>query len=544
MTTFNSSCGRYRYIRCPQRYITSGDAYTSRYDSIIADVQRKVKCVDDTLLWSTTTEESFEQTAEYLDLCGRNGIILNPKKFHFAKDEVEFAGFKINKTTMAPVPTFLKAIENFPQPQNITDIRSWFGLVNQSAYSFSKCSVMEPFRELLKKGSQFKWSDALEEAFRAAKNEIRRKIERGVRIYEMNRQTCLVTDWSKTGIGAWLLQKYCNCNSIKPFCCPAGWHVTLFCSRYLTEAETRYAPVEGEALAVAFGLDKCKHFVLGCSDLTIAVDHKPLIGLFTQRSLEDIPNARLRNLKEKTLPYRFQMVHVAGVKNKVADCLSRSPSEEAEHMDLTDDMDTPQELDKHKISMNTASAVVAAPLTALTLDMVANHSMSDPSMRNLLTTIEEGFPDDPKELPKELQNYYRFKEHLSSREGLCRYKNRVVIPVALRQDALNYLHAAHQGTSSMISRAETCMFWPGITNDIKAKRENCMRCHRCAPSNPNAPPKQPEIPRYPFQLICADYFNYRGYNYLIIVDRLSGCPVVKRSQDEAHGLINAQQKRL
>ena len=118
-----------------------------------------------------------------------------------------------------------------------------------------------------------------------------------------------------------------------------------FCSRYLTEAESRYAAVEGEALAVVHGLEKTRHFTLGCTDLVIAVDHKPLIGLFTKRSLEDIPNARLRNLKEKTLPFRFQMIHVDGVRNQVADCLSRSPSEAAEHMDLIDDMDTTQEQD-------------------------------------------------------------------------------------------------------------------------------------------------------------------------------------------------------
>ena len=631
LTTFLTPWGRFRYIRCPQGYIASGDAYTSRYDSIIADVKKKVKCIDDTLLYADTTEESFTQTAQYLELCGQNGIILNPKKFHFSKDEVEFAGFKISKTTIAPVPTFFKAIEGFPTPKNITDIRSWFGLVNQSAYTFSKCAVMEPFRELLKKGSQFKWSDALEKAFRAAKDEIRRNIEKGVRIFEKNRQTCLATDWSSKGIGAWLLQKHCKCNSSKPFCCPSGWQVTLFCSRYLTEAESRYAAVEGESLAVVFGLEKARHFVLGCTDLTIAVDHKPLIGLFLHRSLEDIPNARLRNLKEKTLPFRFQMVHVAGVKNKVADCLSRSPSEPAEHMDLIDDMDAPHGQDRQMDGLvstssrqkngsesnmaqqmavnnmteklastsqtnsmasqtdggedsqnddqmmaqqmvvnrrteqlgstsqtdnmasqtdggedsqsgtqnvNTSSAVETDGLTALTLDMTANHTMSDPSMRKLLTIIEEGFPDNPTDVPIELREYYRFKEHLSSRDGLCLYKDRVVIPSAQRQRALNFLHAAHQGTSGMNSRAETCIFWPGITNDIKATRENCMQCHRSAPSNPFLPPNQPEVPRYPFQSICADYCNYKGTNYLIIVDRFSGWPIVKKSKDGATGLIN------
>ena len=45
-------------------------------------------------------------------------------------------------------------------------------------------------------------------------------------------------------------------------------------------AESRYAPIEGEALAVAVALTKARHFVLGCSDLTIATDHKPLLKIF------------------------------------------------------------------------------------------------------------------------------------------------------------------------------------------------------------------------------------------------------------------------
>ena len=123
----------------------------------------------------------------------------------------------------------------------------------------------------------------------------------------------------------------------KTFCCPTGWQVTLFTSGYLTETEAKYSPIEGEALAVAYGLEKCKHFILGIDNLTVTVDHKPLVGLFTYRSLEDIPNPRLRNLKEKTLRYRFSITHVDGVKNKVADCLSRHPADPAVHMELIDD---------------------------------------------------------------------------------------------------------------------------------------------------------------------------------------------------------------
>ena len=47
-------------------------------------------------------------------------------------------------------------------------------------------------------------------------------------------------------------------------------------SRFTHPKESRYAPIEGEALAVADALDKARHFVLGCNNLVIAVDHKPL----------------------------------------------------------------------------------------------------------------------------------------------------------------------------------------------------------------------------------------------------------------------------
>ncbi|CAL4111798.1 unnamed protein product, partial [Meganyctiphanes norvegica] len=46
--------------------------------------------------------------------------------------------------------------------------------------------------------------------------------------------------------------------------------------------------------------------------ITDILDHKPLLKIFGDRCLEDIPNPRLRNLKEKTLSYRFQMIHIPG----------------------------------------------------------------------------------------------------------------------------------------------------------------------------------------------------------------------------------------
>ena len=442
---------------------------------------------------------------------------------------------------MLPSDKFSSAISSFPTPTNLTDVRSWFGLVNQISHAFSVTDTMLPFRSLLKPGNKFEWTTDLDQAFQASKKKIIEEINKGVRIFDKSKPTCLATDWSKTGIGFWLFQKHCRCHSSKPFCCKSGWQITLVGSRFTQAAESRYAPVEGEALAVVYALDKARHFVLGCPDLTIAVDHKPLLKLFGDRALEDIPNSRLRNVKEKTLRYRFKMIHVPGIKHNVADGLSRHP------VSCTEPSNQPQSTatvnhNHSDIEECTQIAALAtlqtAPITAVTWDLVRTATSSDETLNNLLQVIENGFPETCSELPHNLHSYHPLRDQLSTVDGVILYNDRVLIPPPLRQNVLTTLYSAHQGTSTMTSRAESSVFWPGITKDIQSIRDNCSQCHRNAPSNPSAPPTPPTLPVYPFQCICADYFTNKGVSYLVIVDRYSGWPVIERAGNGATGLID------
>ena len=256
----------------------------------MAHIGSKTKCIDDALLWSTDITGAFHQAAEWLQICATDGITLNPRKFHYAEDEVEFAGFTITPTEVRPANKFTAAVRDFPTPKSITDVRAWFGLVNQVSYAFSMTTAMSPFRHLLKPSTPFQWTDKLAEALHTSKLHICHNIEKGVQIFDKDRPTCLATDWSRDGMGFWLTQKHCKCPSKDPFCCRDGWRITLVGSRFTHAAESRYAPIEGEALAVVDALDKARHFVLGCSDLIVAVDHKPLLKIFGDRCLEDIPN--------------------------------------------------------------------------------------------------------------------------------------------------------------------------------------------------------------------------------------------------------------
>ena len=126
-------------------------------------------------------------------------------------------------------------------------------------------------------------------------------MENGVRLFEPLRPTCLITDWSTSGIGFCLMQKYCKCETRTPVCCHEGWRLCLVGSRFTHGPEARYAPIEGEALAIVWGLEQTEYFTQGCPKLVVVTDHKPLTKIFGDRTLDEISNTRLFRLKQKTL---------------------------------------------------------------------------------------------------------------------------------------------------------------------------------------------------------------------------------------------------
>ena len=116
------------------------------------------------------------------------------------------------------------------------------GRVNQVAHYGQLVGAMAPFKSLLSPKTPFQWSDQLEESFVNSKKAIILTIPDGVEIFDPARKTCLQTDFSKQGLGYWLIQKHCDCRVDKLECCDNGWRVTLAGSRFLRDAESRYAP--------------------------------------------------------------------------------------------------------------------------------------------------------------------------------------------------------------------------------------------------------------------------------------------------------------
>ena len=522
LTTFITEWGRYRYCRGPQGFHGTGDAYTRRFDDITSGEERYLRCVDDGLLYDNDIEECFWHTFDHMKHCADNGVVFNPDKFRFARETVEFAGFEVTLDGYRPANRILDAIIEFPTPKSVTDVRSWFGLVNQVAYSFSESSIMEPFRELLQtKKKPFYWDDNMSAAFQKSKMEIVRLVSEGVRAYDLQKPTCLATDWSKEGLGFSLMQKHCKCPGVADPNCGAGhWKLVFAGSKTTNESQSRYSPTEGECLAAAYGLQRCRMYTLGCPDLTLATDHNPLTGILNDRRLDSIDNPRLLSLKEKTLPFNFRIVYVKGGSHaiKAADALSRHPVARDDE-EVFDDIEP-------VVKAHAAQRV--NDCDSVSWRRVNEAAAVDDECVSLLQLIAEGFPGKREALPANLQSYWGMRDELYTVDNVPFKGKKMLIPKNLRPSVLEGLHAGHQGVSSMLSNARTRFFWPGMDAAVRQLRQQCKQCNEHAPSQSEEPTIISPPPEYPFQQAVADLFSLEGHTFLAYADRFSGWLEVER----------------
>ena len=77
----------------------------------------------------------------------------------------------------------MDAIKNFPVPESITDVRSWFGLVNQVSHYAQLREDMEPFRRFLSPKVKFEWNEDLSQHSNAQSKELLRQLRKACRFF-------------------------------------------------------------------------------------------------------------------------------------------------------------------------------------------------------------------------------------------------------------------------------------------------------------------------------------------------------------------------
>ena len=477
-----------------------------------------VKIVDDILTYEGDYQSHLDNVWEILNRCREYSITLNPDKFKFAEDEVEYCGYQLNSEGFTPNRKKIHAIANFKAPESVTELKSFLGMVNQlSQFSSDVSTLAEPLRHLLKKGTVWNWSDDHEKSFKAVKKALSEPPI--LAYYDPKLPIMLQTDAARLkGLGYACLQKH-----------DTGWKLVDCGSRFLSDTESRYATIELEMLAITWAVKKCRRFLAGREHFDIMTDHKPLLPIVNNKGLYDIENPRLQRMRESLLPYSFVLGWKKGSEHSIPDALSRSPVEEATKEDEIAENEIEDHI--HQVITSNIKAVFEEKdedgFQDILLEELHKHSITDPEYNLLKKTIINGFPSNHNEVDPILKPYAKMKDLLCIDNQLVVCGQRLVVPRKLRKEVLERLHSSHQGIERTRRRARQSVYWPGIDNDVKNSVQSCNKCQQMLPSLQREPMIVEDEPSRPFERVSADYFEHAGKQYLIYADRLSGWPMVK-----------------
>ena len=77
------------------------------------------------------------------------GVTLKQSKCIFLTPSVEYLGHVINKEGLHPSPVKIRAIQNAPAPKNLSELKSFLGLINYNSKFMSNLASLFPLYRLL-----------------------------------------------------------------------------------------------------------------------------------------------------------------------------------------------------------------------------------------------------------------------------------------------------------------------------------------------------------------------------------------------------------
>jgi hypothetical protein len=278
--------------------------------------------MDDILIFSKTLDEHQKRTRRILEIIRREQLFLKPEKCTFDAEEVEYLGMIIKPGHVTMDPAKLDGIRAWPIPTTVKETWSFLGFCNFyrnfiSHYSDLAC----PLIDLMKKDTQFSWTDACNESFLTLKDCFLRQPV--LQNPDPTRQFAVATDASLVATGAVLLQTDDN----------GQYHPCGYLSQSLNPAERNYQIFDRELLAVIYALTEWRHYLEGNPHLVIVfTDHKNLLYFCTAQKLTRC-QARWQLILSM---FNIELHHVPGTKLVAPDALSHRPDHHPTDSDNAD----------------------------------------------------------------------------------------------------------------------------------------------------------------------------------------------------------------
>ena len=177
LMTMALDIGRFQWTRLPMGSIMAQDIFQRKLDTIFLNVPGVTGIADDMIIYGRTDQEHDGNLLNFLEVCRKNNLTLNPEKLQFRLPKVSFCGHTWSDKGLSPDPKKVEAVKRMEILQDIDTMRSFLGMINYlNRFSPHLVELSDPLREICKQKMEFKLNRAWEVVFQCYKEEISKNI--------------------------------------------------------------------------------------------------------------------------------------------------------------------------------------------------------------------------------------------------------------------------------------------------------------------------------------------------------------------------------
>ena len=310
-TAFRTRFGHYEYTVLPMGLCNAPGTFMQLMNETFADMlDRCVLCfLDDILIFSRTREQHVKDLREVLTRLKKQQLYAKMSKCAFMQKEVAFLGHRIGADGLRVAADKVGAVQSWPTPSSVTEVRSFLGLANfyrRFVKDYSKLAL--PLTELTKEvsGPGFSWGAEQQKAFAELKAALCSPPV--LLVPDQSKPFVLNTDACKFAIGAVLQQDHGN-----------GLQPIAYFSAKMSSAERNYDVREQEFMALLRACQHWRQYLHSDLPFTLRTDHESLKYVKSMKNL----TGRMARWVEQLAEFNFDIEHIPGKDNAVADPLSR-----------------------------------------------------------------------------------------------------------------------------------------------------------------------------------------------------------------------------
>ena len=590
-SAFVTPMGKYEFSKVPFGLAQAPAYFQQLINRVLFDLPYTFGYLDDILIFSPDAEMHIDHISKVFQRMREVNLKLKESKCNFMKNKIQYLGHFISGEGIAPIPEKLEAMEKIPSPRNPKEVKQFLGLVGYYRKFIPRfADIARNLTNLTRKNVPFIWTDQCEKSFKLLQEELLKHPI--LRYPDPDKQYILFTDASKYAWAGVLTQPYENKeqNKMQVVNHPISYQSGLF-----RGPQINWAALTKEAYAIYIC---CKKLVFFIQDDVVQVysDHKPLQKFVHKQTL----NSKVNNWAvELEGIARIKIDHIEGIKNTLADTLSRL-------VDIDPNMIQEPEPDGYEfgyclfeelppivscleylgdtefLEEKFPNKVIYVETQTTNLDLQDNLDKAIPTDDTFLTLPLENVHmkalqlKDPKckkilhlmkHKPDSVHQHYTLKYGLLHRYIYDNFQTFVVlvIPESLQPHILQMAHdeLGHNGSTRTHMAIKRLYYWKGMKNYINRYIKGCKVCQKRNQQVVKYASLHFDVPTMPMQFISMDLIGefhppsakgnrfaltvicmLTGYTYCIPLRTKTAMEVVQAYMDHVYCQFGGSQKIL